>query len=207
MAIYTGIRTPSTWSHETSVPRGQTDSGWPTSPTSPPAPASLYLDVVVDAWSRRVVGWSMQTRLKTELVLKALDMAVEQRRPHGVILHSDQGCQYTSIAFGLRCKHAGVRPSMGSRRGCLRQRALRELLCHPGVRTHRAAPLPKPGRGPNGGLRLHRRLVQPPSTSLQPRSEIPLSPSREITLTPLESPSGYPSTARGQLQSTTGPLP
>jgi len=56
----------------------------------------------------------MQTRLKTELVLKALDMAVEQRRPHGVILHSDQGCQYTSIAFGLRCKHAGVRPSMGS---------------------------------------------------------------------------------------------
>jgi putative transposase len=57
---------------------------------------------------------TMQTHLKTELVLKGLDVAVEQRRPRGVILHSDQGCQYTSIAFGLRCKHAGVRPSLGS---------------------------------------------------------------------------------------------
>ena len=80
----------------------------------PTASGFLYLAVVVDAWSRRVVGWSMQAHLKTELVLKGLDMAVEQRRPRGVILHSDQGCQYTSIAFGLRCKHAGVRPSMGS---------------------------------------------------------------------------------------------
>ena len=80
----------------------------------PTAAGFLYLAVVVDAWSRRVVGWSMQAHLKTELVLKGLDMAVEQRRPRGVILHSDQGCQCTSIAFGLRCKHAGVRPSMGS---------------------------------------------------------------------------------------------
>jgi putative transposase len=80
----------------------------------PTASGFLYLAVVVDAWSRKVVGWSMQSHLKTELVLRALDMAVEQRRPRGVILHSDQGSQYTSIAFGLRCKHAGVRPSMGS---------------------------------------------------------------------------------------------
>ena len=56
----------------------------------------------------------MQTYLKTELVLRALDMAVTQRRPADVILHSDQGTQYSSIAFGLRCKHAGVHPSMGS---------------------------------------------------------------------------------------------
>ena len=74
----------------------------------------LYLAVVVDAWSRRVVGWAMATHLRTELVLKALDMAVEQRRPAGVIHHSDQGTQYTSIAFGMRCKEVGVRPSMGS---------------------------------------------------------------------------------------------
>ena len=80
----------------------------------PTASGFLYLAVVVDAWSRRVVGWSMQTHLKTDLVLSALDMAVTQRRPEGVILHSDQGTQYTSIAFGLRCKKAGVRPSMGS---------------------------------------------------------------------------------------------
>ena len=74
----------------------------------------LYLAVVLDAWSRRVVGWAMATHLRTELVLDALDMALWQRRPEAVIHHSDQGTQYTSIAFGLRCKQAGVRPSMGS---------------------------------------------------------------------------------------------
>jgi len=74
----------------------------------------LFLAVVVDAWSRKVVGWAMETHLRTELVLAALDMALAQRRPTGVIHHSDQGTQYTSIAFGLRCKEANVRPSMGS---------------------------------------------------------------------------------------------
>ncbi len=74
----------------------------------------LYLAVVVDAWSRRVVGWSMATHLRTEIVLDAMNMAVYQRRPERVIHHSDQGTQYTSIAFGLRCKEVGVRPSMGS---------------------------------------------------------------------------------------------
>ena len=74
----------------------------------------LYLAVVLDVWSRRVVGWSMATHLRTELVLDALNMATWQRRPERVIHHSDQGTQYTSIAFGLRCKEVGVRPSMGS---------------------------------------------------------------------------------------------
>jgi putative transposase len=78
----------------------------------------LYLAVVVDAWSRRVVGWSMATHLRTELVLEALNMALEQRRPREVIHHSDQGTQYTSIAFGQRCREAGVRPSMGSVGDC-----------------------------------------------------------------------------------------
>src|SRR5690606_15863794 len=74
----------------------------------------VYLAVVIDAWSRRVIGWAMATHLRTELVLDALNMAVWQRRPAQVILHSDQGTQYTSIAFGLRCREVGVRPSMGS---------------------------------------------------------------------------------------------
>ena len=74
----------------------------------------LYLAVVLDAWSRRVVGWAMESHLRTELVVAALDMAVAQRRPTTVIHHSDQGCQYTSLAFGQRCRAAGVRPSMGS---------------------------------------------------------------------------------------------
>lgn len=72
----------------------------------------LSLAVVLDAWSRRVVGWAMASNLRTELVLAALDMA--QRRPLDVIHHPDQDCQYTSFAFGRRCHEAGARPSMGS---------------------------------------------------------------------------------------------
>ena len=56
----------------------------------------------------------MATHLRTELVLEALNMALAQRRPANVIHHSDQGCQYTSLAFGRRCDAMGVRPSMGS---------------------------------------------------------------------------------------------
>jgi putative transposase len=78
----------------------------------------LYLAVVLDVFSRRVVGWAMETYLRTELVLGALNMALGQRRPAGVIHHSDQGSQYTSLAFGKRCDEAGVRPSMGSVGDC-----------------------------------------------------------------------------------------
>ena len=78
----------------------------------------LFLAVVLDAFSRRIVGWAMATHLRTELVLDALNMALGQRRPQAVIHHSDQGCQYTSIAFGQRCRQAGVRPSMGSVGDC-----------------------------------------------------------------------------------------
>ena len=87
----------------------------------------LYLAVVMDAclrqcrrhrWSRRIVGWSMARHLHTEFVIDVLHMAVEQRRPEGVIHHSDQGSQYTSLAFGKRCREANVRPSMGSVGDC-----------------------------------------------------------------------------------------
>jgi putative transposase len=78
----------------------------------------LYLSVVIDVFSRRVVGWAMETHLRTELVLAALQMATSQRRPERVIHHSDQGTQYTSIAFGKRCREASVRPSTGSVGDC-----------------------------------------------------------------------------------------
>jgi putative transposase len=74
----------------------------------------LYLAVVLDAFSRRIVGWAMAEHLRTEIVLSALNMALGQRRAKGVVHHSDHGTQYTSIAFGLRCKEARIRPSMGS---------------------------------------------------------------------------------------------
>lgn len=78
----------------------------------------LYLAIVMDAWSRKIVGWSMANHLRTELVLDALGMAIDQRRPVDVIHHSDQGSQYTSFAFGKRCREVGIRPSMGSAGDC-----------------------------------------------------------------------------------------
>jgi putative transposase len=78
----------------------------------------LYLAIVLDVFSRRIVGWSMSTTLHTAVVLDALSMALTMRRAKGVIHHSDQGSQYTSLAFGKRCREAGVRPSMGSVGDC-----------------------------------------------------------------------------------------
>ena len=88
----------------------------------PTAVGFLYLAVVLDAFSRKIVGWAMANNLRAELVLDALEMAVGQRRPKDVIHQSDlcanavwrMGSQYTSVAFGKRCGEAGVRPSMGS---------------------------------------------------------------------------------------------
>ncbi len=74
----------------------------------------IYLAVVIDVWSRRVVGWSIGEHMRTELVLGALNMAISTRKPTGVIHHSDQGSQYAALAFGKRCQDIGVRPSMGT---------------------------------------------------------------------------------------------
>ena len=78
----------------------------------------LYLAIVLDALSRRVVGWAMAAHLRTELVIEALEMAVTQRRPGRVIHHSDRDSQYTSLAFGARCRASGVVRSMGSAGDC-----------------------------------------------------------------------------------------
>jgi putative transposase len=74
----------------------------------------LYLTMVLDVYSRKVVGWAMDTNMRTELILDALQMAVTQRQPRGAIQHSDRGSQYTSYAFGKRCKEGGIMPSTGS---------------------------------------------------------------------------------------------
>jgi putative transposase len=73
---------------------------------------------VLDACSRRVVGWAMAEHLRTELVIEAVEMALWRRRPAGIIHHSDQGSQYTSLAFGRRLREAGMTASMGSRGDC-----------------------------------------------------------------------------------------
>ena len=79
----------------------------------------LYFAAVQDAYSRRIVGWSMADHMHTELVVDALQMAVSRRRPApGLIHHSDQGGQYVSLAFGQECTEAGIARSMGSNGDC-----------------------------------------------------------------------------------------
>ena len=73
----------------------------------------LYLAAVQDAYSRRIVGWSMADHMRSELIVDALQMAVARRRPApGLIHHSDQGSQYVSLAFGRRLQQAGLVASM-----------------------------------------------------------------------------------------------
>ena len=131
----------------------------------------LYLAVVLDVFSRRIVGWSMATTLHTQVVLDALDMALWQRRPSGVIHHSDQGSQYTSIEFGKRCREAGVRPSMGSV-GDAYDNAMAEsffatLECELLDRRVQDA-----GRGAHGRLRIHRGLLQSAPAALIARLSV-----------------------------------
>ncbi len=79
----------------------------------------LFLAVVLDVFSRKVVGWAMSASQRTELVTAALRMAVARRRPDNVVVHhSDQGCQYTSYDFAKACRAAGIERSMGSVGDC-----------------------------------------------------------------------------------------
>jgi putative transposase len=85
------------------ITQHRTDQGW------------VYGAFVLDAWSRRVLGWSLGDHCRTELVADALDMALWRRHgADGCIHHSDHGCQYTSWAFGHRLREAGLRGSMGT---------------------------------------------------------------------------------------------
>jgi transposase InsO family protein len=79
----------------------------------------LYLVAVQDVYSRRIVGWAMDSHMRTELVTDALQMALARRRPEpGLIWHSDQGSQFVSLAFGQQARAAGIAQSMGSRGDC-----------------------------------------------------------------------------------------
>ena len=128
----------------------------------------LYLAVVLDAWSRRIVGWAFSADLKTRVVLDALDMALAARKPDNVVHHSDQrfaihvGCFRQSL-------QGGRRPSidrLGRRR--LRQCDVREFLRHPRMRADRSASLPISQRGADGRLSVHRRLLQSLTPPLGP---------------------------------------
>ena len=109
----------------------------------------LYLAVVIDAYSRKVVGWSMAENLQAELVIKALEMAVWNRQPSpDLIHHSDHGLQYTSLAFGQRLEQAHILGSMGTVGDAL---------------DNAVADTPTTY---NCYLRVHRSILQPPTAPL-----------------------------------------
>jgi putative transposase len=79
----------------------------------------LYLAVVLDLASRRVVGWSMKRHAGVALVMQALEMALQRRQPPaGVLHHSDQGVQYTAASYQALLQRAGMRPSLSRRGNC-----------------------------------------------------------------------------------------
>ena len=97
------------------------DKLWVMDVTEHPTPeGKLYLAVVLDAFSRRVVGWSIADHIRSELVVDALQMAIWRRRPQKdtTVAHSDHGSTYTSWAFGRRLRGAGLLGSMGSVGDC-----------------------------------------------------------------------------------------
>jgi putative transposase len=86
----------------------------------------LYLAFILDVYSRKVVGWSMASHLRSELVAAALEMAIRRRNPSaGLIHHSDRGAQYTALSFGKKLEQAGIVPSM-SRVGSALDNAISE---------------------------------------------------------------------------------
>ena len=126
-----------------------------------------FLAIVLDVFSRKVVGWAMANHLRSEPVLAALNMAIAQRRPLGVIPHSDKGAQYTSLAFGKRCRDAAVVASTGSAGDCS-DNAMAESFFVPAA-VHRDHQPPAP--------RNARPLARDVGGPMQPRAhDLRLSP-------------------------------
>lgn len=132
----------------------------------------LYLAVVLDAFSRKVVGWAMGEQMTAELVIAALNMALHTRRPASVIHHSDQGSQYTSLAFGGRCREMGVKPSMGTVGDAYDNAMAESFFATLECELDRPALLAQQGRSENGAVHMDRELVQPTPAALGPELRI-----------------------------------
>ncbi|SCL35846.1 Transposase InsO and inactivated derivatives [Micromonospora rhizosphaerae] len=129
----------------------------------------LYLATVIDIATRRLIGWSINTHMRSSLVIDALDAAVAARggRVEGVIFHSDRGAQYSSGRFADACRRHGVRRSMG-RIGSSYDNALAEaFFATPQTRVgRRPPPLDHRGRRPPRPVPVD-RLLQPPPPPLR----------------------------------------
>jgi len=126
----------------------------------------LFCAAVLDAYSRRIVGWSIDSRQDSALVINALDMAIRNRRPEpGGIVHADHGVQFTSWAFGDKIRPAGLMPSFGSVGDGL-DNAIMEASGHPCRSNCSTARSGDQSRTRERDLRVHRDLPQPPAPTL-----------------------------------------
>ncbi|HHY37646.1 MAG TPA: IS3 family transposase, partial [Clostridia bacterium] len=129
----------------------------------------LYLAVVIDAFSRTVVGWSMGDRPVADLVVGAVDMAVWNRRPEeGVIHHSDHGSQYTSLVFSERLREAGIMGSMGSVGDALDNAVAESFFASLQTELLDKGCLADETEAPDGHIRIHRGLLQSPQAAFDP---------------------------------------
>jgi putative transposase len=129
----------------------------------------LYLAAVQDAFSRRMVGWSMADQMRRELVVDALTMAVSRRRPEpGLIHHSDQGSPIRLPRLRPRLPEGWDRPVDGIARGLLGQRRRRDVLRHPQEAARLPSDVADPSWAGLGSVRVHRGVLQPPAPALHP---------------------------------------
>ncbi|CAJ0780347.1 hypothetical protein R8510_04732 [Ralstonia chuxiongensis] len=139
----------------------------------------LYLAVALDVFSRRIVGWAVDTHLYTALMLRALDMALLQRRPEDVIHHSDRGCPVHLARLRPTLSRIRRTPldGLGWRR--VRQRDLRKLLHYARIGAARTRALLHARTGSTCRIRVHRGLVQHNTLAQRHRSPLVLA-SREV---------------------------
>jgi putative transposase len=133
----------------------------------------LYLAVVMDLFSRKIIGWSTGPTIHRELVLDAVLMAVRRRRPRDTLIHSDQGTQYGSDAWKRFCKSNHLEPSMSRKGNCWRQCGRRVVFWQPEEGTYQEAHLQGPRSCERGHRGLHRSLLQSKPSSQPSRRRQP----------------------------------
>ena len=155
--------------------RHEPDQLWVTDVTEHPTrEGKVYCAVVLDVFSRRVVGWSIDQSATSGLVTSALGMAIQNRQPDPeTVIHSDQGTPFTSWAFTDRARQSGLVPRIGVRRGLLRQRHDGVVLGSGAGRTVGPAAMAHPHRVGQRYLRIPRDLPQPATTPHRPRDAKP----------------------------------
>ena len=130
----------------------------------------LYLAVVIDLFSRRVVGWAADSHMRTELVLDALAMALARRRPGvGLVHHSDRGSQYASKRYQDELERHGIIASMSRKGDCWDNAVAESFFRHHQGRAAGPPPVGDPLRGQRSHFGVHRAVLQRHEAALAPR--------------------------------------